>query len=74
MTVTESDEIANSTYYILHVEKSNAVFLVLLFQCFFVLAELSQKLDQTRDVGKGDTAETVMSAQRVRDQRHSMTY
>lgn len=74
MTVTESDEIANSTYYILHVEKVMQFFLYCYFSAFFVLAELSQKLNQTRDVGKGDTAETVMSAQRVRDQRHSMTY
>lgn len=68
------EETANSTYFMIQVEKVMQLFFVVLHQCYFVQAELSEKLDQADDVGKGGTAESVMSARRVRDQRHSMTY
>lgn len=70
----EFEVTANSTYFILHEETVMHHFFVFLLHCCLELAEFSQKLDQTKHVGKGDTAETEMSAHRVRDQSHSMTY
>lgn len=64
MTFSEPAETVYTTYFISHAEKVTQLFFfcILISSCF-VPAELGYKQDQMEDVGKGDTAESVMSAQ-----------